>query len=270
MKLNGVIDMHVHAAPDVKERIMNGYDLALAAKKAGMKGFVLKNHYSATMAEADVLSHALGIQVFGGITLNQSVGGLNPDAVEKAVRMKAKIIWMPTHDSDQERRFYKNPDKGIIINGKKNSLKNEVHDILSIIAENNVILATGHLSYEEILLLLKTAKEYKITKMLVNHPGIIFQRFSISLQLSMLAYDAMLEYSYARPPHTLSWDEMTKAIKEIGKEHIVLSTDLGQINNTDPVNGMKDMLLQLENRGIPEKDLYEMAVVNPGSLLNLT
>src|SRR5947209_8106425 len=98
--LDGVIDIHAHCDPDSTPRSIDAIDLAKLARERGMRGLVLKNHYESTAALAYVVRKEVpGIEIFGGIDLNRSVGGINPAAIERMVLMKGgwgKVVWMHT------------------------------------------------------------------------------------------------------------------------------------------------------------------------------
>jgi hypothetical protein len=101
----GVIDFHVHSHPDVFGRSMDDIDVATLAKARGMRGIVLKNHISETASRAALVMKVVpGIEVFGGVVLNNAVGGINPNAVEWMHRVygsRGKIVWLPTFESDK-------------------------------------------------------------------------------------------------------------------------------------------------------------------------
>lgn len=201
VSLNNIVELHVHAGPDVRDRKMHARDLVQKSNEAGMKAIVLKNHNVPTMLEASVLNHEFDpIKIFGGIALNYPVGGLNPSAVETALNLNAKIIWMPTHDSENEQSFYNNPGTGICILDENNKITEKVWYIIEQVKASGCILATGHLSYREIISLLKACREKKVNKLLINHPGIVFQRFNAEQQREMIRLGAYLEHSYCRPP----------------------------------------------------------------------
>src|SRR5487761_2254889 len=104
--LTGVIDIHVHSSPDSTPRSIDAIDLARLAKAAGMRGLVLKNHYESTASLAYLVRKEVpGIEIFGGIDLNRSVGGVNPAAIERMGLMKGgwgKVVWMPTFDNENQ------------------------------------------------------------------------------------------------------------------------------------------------------------------------
>src|SRR5438045_7610213 len=110
-QLSGVVDIHVHSDPDSVARSIDAFDLARLAKERGMRALVLKNHYEPTASLAwAVRKFVPGIEVFGGIDLNRSVGGVNPAAIERMVLMKGgygRVVWMPTFDAENQVRFSK-------------------------------------------------------------------------------------------------------------------------------------------------------------------
>src|ERR1700752_5069755 len=109
--LTGVIDIHAHSDPDSMPRSIDAIDLAKLAKQRGMRGLVLKNHYESTAALAYVVRKEVpGIEIFGGIDLNRSVGGLNTAAIDRMVLMTGhygKVIWFPTFDSENQVHYSK-------------------------------------------------------------------------------------------------------------------------------------------------------------------
>src|SRR5213594_807377 len=104
--LDGAIDMHAHSYPDGVARSIDAVDLAKLAKSRGMRALVLKNHYEPTASLAYIVRKEVpGIEVFGGISLDLTVGGVNPAAVEWMTKVKGgfgKVIWLPTFDSESQ------------------------------------------------------------------------------------------------------------------------------------------------------------------------
>src|ERR671934_481110 len=144
----GVIDFHVHSHPDVFGRSMDDLDVAQLAKARGMRGIVLKNHVSTTADRAALVMKVVpGIEVFGGIVLNNAVGGINPSAVEWMHRVhgsRGKVVWLPTFESDKHVKTFSKPDaKGIVV-APNGQVTPEMDEILRIIARENLVLATGH------------------------------------------------------------------------------------------------------------------------------
>src|SRR5579885_2475609 len=150
--LRGVIDIHVHCDPDSMPRSIDAIDLARLAKQRGMRGLVLKNHYEPTASVAYVVrKEAPGLEVFGGIDLNRSLGGVNPEAVERMVRVKGgwgRVIWMPTFDAENQVR-YSRENRPYVPVSRDGRLLPEVQEVLALIARNRLVLATGHSSRSE-------------------------------------------------------------------------------------------------------------------------
>src|SRR5215469_14434502 len=149
--LEGAIDLHVHSSPDVDARRFNDFELAQEARRAGMGGILIKSHQNSTAERAWLVSKVIsGIQVFGGLVLNDTVGGLNVAAVKLALAMGAKQIWMPTRSAMND-RLYHGRSGGISILDPNGELVPELTPILEAISGSNCILGTGHLSVRESL-----------------------------------------------------------------------------------------------------------------------
>src|SRR5436190_11188828 len=169
----GVIDMHVHSHPDVFGRSMDDIDVAQLAKSKGMRGILLKNHISETASRAALVMKVVpGIEVFGGIVLNNAVGGINPAAVEWMHRFygsRGKVVWLPTFESDKHVKTFSKPDaKGIVV-APGGKVIPEMEEILKIIARENLLLATGHVHPEEVVAVVKRAKELGVKNMIITH-----------------------------------------------------------------------------------------------------
>jgi len=189
--IEGGYDLQVHVAPDVIERRIDDLDLAKEFLSRGLKGFVLKSHYFPTAERAQVVTRAVpGIHAFGAVTLNHSVGGLNPVAVELAGRSGAKIVWMPTVDAANETAgraggtnvklpFWAQIQRDLSAMGispppltvldENGNLTESTRRCLELIGRHNMIMATGHLGRKEIFALVKAAKEIKVARVLVTH-----------------------------------------------------------------------------------------------------
>ena len=272
IRLDGVIDLHAHGGPDVRPRKMTGLELARAAQQAGMRGFLFKNHHAPTVLPAALLREAVpGLEVFGGLALNHSVGGLNPAAVEAALKMGAAEIWMPTLDAAHERAFRGHPGSGITVfnerGDERGRLLDSVQEILRLIAASDCILGLGHLSFPEMLAVLRAGRELGIEKFLVNHPEIEFLNLSPSMQRELAGPGVYFERCYVRANQAVGWDGLARVIREVGVESTVLATDLGQPDNPDPVSGMREMLQQLAARGFTRAELAVMTCRNPSRLL---
>src|SRR5579863_312344 len=158
--LDGVIDMHAHSDPDGTPRSIDAIDLAKLAKARGMRGLVLKNHYEPTASLAYLVRKEVpGIEIFGGIDLNRSVGGVNPAAIERMVLVKGgwgRVVWLPTFDAENQVRFSKE-NRPFVSVSHGGQLLPEVKQVIALAAQHHLTLETGHSSAEEGLMIVRQA-----------------------------------------------------------------------------------------------------------------
>src|SRR6266478_5268495 len=170
--LNGVIDIHAHVDPDSMPRSIDAIDLARLAKQRGMRGLVLKNHYESTAALAYIVRKEVpGIEIFGGIDLNLTVGGVNPAAVERMVLMKGgwgRIVWMPTFDAENQVRYSKQ-NRPFVSVSRGGQLLPEVKQVIALVAQHHLTLETGHSSSAECLMLIREARRQGVEHIVVTH-----------------------------------------------------------------------------------------------------
>ncbi|MCE5214679.1 MAG: DUF6282 family protein [Methanobacterium sp.] len=246
--LKGFMDTHLHTAPDIQPRLLTDLEAAEAALKEKMRAIVIKSHVEPTSGRAAITQQATGMKVFGGVCLNSNVGGLNVDAVKTAAALGGKIIWLPTIS--------------------KYMFKESLEDILTIIAENDLILATGHLSVPEIFQVLDLAKSSQVKNIIINHPLTRVVGASLDEQKEM-SRTAFLEHCYVAclPRHDqLDPQMIAQAIKEIGPRKCILATDLGQRHNMHPVEGFKLYINTMMEYGVSWKDIKTMCIRNPYQL----
>src|SRR5438270_6114778 len=169
--LNGVIDIHAHSDPDSVPRSIDAIDLARLAKSRGMRGLVLKNHYEPTASLAYVVRKEVpGLEIFGGIDLNRTVGGVNPAAVERMTMMKGgygRVVWMPTFDAENQVRDSKE-NRPFVAVSKNGQLLPAVRETIALIARHHLVLATGHSSPAECLMLLREGRRAGVEHMVVT------------------------------------------------------------------------------------------------------
>src|SRR3984957_19417818 len=168
--LEDAIDLHVHSAPDVDVRRFNDLDLAREAERAGMGAILIKSHQNSTVERAWLVSKVVtGIKVFGGLVLNETVGGLNVAAVKLALAMGAKEIWMPTRSALNHRLYHGEPG-GISVLDASGALVPAARAILEAVAQSDGMVSTGHLSPREAAVLIRQAHQCGVRKVLVTHP----------------------------------------------------------------------------------------------------
>ena len=269
--LEGAIDLHFHAGPDVRERKLTYLEAALQARDAGMRAILIKSHSTITADIASLIQPLVkDILVFGGIALNYPLGGLNPSAVETALKLGAKQIWMPTLSAANPHR-YEGKKGGITILSREGFLKKEVIEILEILSRHDVILSTGHLSQDEIIVLVREAIKWKIKKILVTHPDHFFIQMTGEVQKKLARKGVFFDRCF--PTHDtspLTMEAMAKRIREVGVTTTVLTSDFGQPENLFPVEGLKIYIQKLIQQGFSDTEIGQMVKINPAKLLNLT
>jgi hypothetical protein len=282
--IEGSIDFHIHTGPDVFPRLVNDIEAAKQAKEAKMKAILLKNHVTGTGDRAQIASQVVGFPVFGGIALNLPVGGVNLQAVEMALRMGAKEVWMPTihaahylKEVDNVPMFaklLKSGIKGINLLNQDGSLTNGVREVLALIAQYDGIMATGHISIQEAMALVPEAKKIGVKKIVVTHPLSPMENYSINDMKEILARGAtMLEHVVNDITHQMKnpipASKIAEAIKALGPETAIMSTDSGQVINPAPVCSMENFIREMLDHGIPEKDIILMTRDNPAGMLGI-
>jgi hypothetical protein len=292
--IQGAYDLQVHVAPDVIERRIDDVGLAEEFLARGLKGFVLKSHYFPTAERAKVVNRAVpGIAAFGALTLNHSIGGLNPVAVELAGRSGAKIVWMPTVDAANETAgradgpadgpgaklpFWAKIQRELAATGiapppltvidADGSINQATRSCLELIARHDMILATGHLGRHEIFPLVRAAREMRLRKVLVTHAEFPSQNLSGQEQLELADMGAFIEHCFTTM-HTgkAPWEVVLESIRTVGPERCVLSTDLGQTINPPVSDGFAMFAQTLLDAGFPAGEIRRMGVTNPGELI---
>jgi hypothetical protein len=268
--LEGAIDLHLHAGPDVRERKLTYLEAALQAEKAGMRAILIKSHSTITADIASLIQPLVqDILVFGGIALNDPLGGLNPAAVETALKLGAKQVWMPTLDAANQYRYEKKRG-GITVVNREGSLKREAIEILEILSNHDVILSTGHLSQHESIRLVREAKKRGIEKVLVTHPDHFFIQMPVKIQKDLAAKGVFFDRCF--PTHRtspLTMEQMAKRIREVGVATSILTSDFGQPENPFPVEGLRSYIQQFIQLGLSDQEINQMVRINPSRLLNL-
>ncbi|MDW5330328.1 DUF6282 family protein, partial [Plantactinospora sp. KLBMP9567] len=284
--VRGAYDTHVHIAPDVMERRIDDLDLAGRFAEVGLAGFVLKSHYVPTAERAAVVRKAIpGVDVLGALTLNGTIGGMNPAAVEIAGRQGARIIWMPTVDSGNQRRSTATdlpgakpamwgalqadlhaqgivPDIVEVLDPHGHVLE-RVRQVLRVIARHDLVLATGHLNGPEILAVVHAARQEGVRRIVVTHPEFTSQRLSADQQRELAEAGALLERCYTTAyTGKVSWDNLFDNIRTVGIAHSILSSDLGQPFNPPVEDGLALFADRLLEAGFTEQDIQTMAVEN--------
>ncbi|MCI3275308.1 DUF6282 family protein [Streptomyces cylindrosporus] len=282
----GAYDIHVHIAPDLMKRRIDDLTLAARFAEVGLSGFVLKSHYVPTAERAEVVRTAVpGFGAVGAITLNGSVGGMNPIAVEIAGRGGAQFVWLPTVDSANERACTAAGPEGatppmwvqlqeelraagmtadpVDVLAPDGSVLEATRQVLRVIAAHDMTLATGHLGSDEIAAVVDAAAEEGVRRMVITHPEFTSQRVDVERQRRLAAKGALLERCFTTPyTGKVSWEVWLEHIRAVGPEHSVLSSDLGQPFNPPVEDGLALLADRLLAAGFSEHEIRTMAVDN--------
>ncbi|MEG3991474.1 DUF6282 family protein [Microcoleus sp. S28C3] len=283
--IEGAIDFHIHSSPDVIPRSLDDFEVAKSAARSHMKAVVLKNHYASTAARAVLVNKIVPeVQVFGGVVLNYAVGGINPEAVEAMHRIGGKygkIVWLPTVDAEHHLQVFHKSGIGIKVAENGNVLP-QTAAVLKIVAKENLVLETGHISSEEVMAVVTEANLIKVKNILITHamadvPGLSLENMQRAAQMG-----AFLELAFVNDLmgenaadeghknwHQVSISKMAAAIKLIGAEHFVMSTDLGRKPDPLPAEGYKLFVKKLIEEGISQREIDLMMKENPARLLGI-
>jgi len=294
--MSGAIDLHIHASFENPNRRQSMVEVAKDAAAAGMRAVVFKSKDTCTVDAACLAASLVkGIGVYGGVTLDGAVGGLNPLAVHSALDRGGKIVWMPSFDAawtirqsltegakSGAKAYQKMIDPtrrmtgiSILKGGLDGSeLLPEVREIIAMVAAKGAILDTSHLSVRESLILAREAKKAGLEKVLITHVNSEIIGATIDEQKSLVAEGAFLMYAFGpccpspfrdgQPIRTV-----VEMIRQVGAKRCVLATDLGRINYPLPVDGLCTFIAILLLAGIPEGDIERMIKINPAYLLGL-
>lgn len=285
--LEDAIDLHFHPYPDLIPRLTDDRGVVGRAQECGMRAVVLKCHFESTVGRAyDVNQQFDGIDVYGGIVLNRHVGGVNPAAVETSVRLGAKIVWMTTVDADFHAKTYgftgsydaqksgARPVEPISI-VKDGKLTQECQDVLDVLAHyGSATLATGHFSTRDVDLLVRTAVERGVRRIILQHVFFKIPAMSVEQVRSLTALGAVAELEYCGISPFWQWEgqtlaRMRSAVAEVGAEHFILISDAGQRHNPLPPDCLRLLAQGLYEKGVTREELRRMMVTNPAEALGI-
>jgi len=284
--LKGAYDLHVHSSPSAFPRKQTDWELVEEAQKAGMGGLLLKAHEGATHDRATLIRGKMpSMNIYGGLVCNLYTGGLSSFAVDMALRMGAKVIWMPTISAKQHAKYFAEHSQERFFNSKKalddsastltvlnedGSLKEEVKRILESIASYDAILATGHLAPHEVDVLVDEAIHVGVERILIQHADLGIAQVPMDLQKKFARQGCLIEKCYLACGEDFqdsTIKEMADSIRELGADSCVLVTDYGQPHNITPVQGLQEFVERLLESGIREEEIKRMIVHNPEKLL---
>jgi hypothetical protein len=283
--LVGAVDTHVHSSPDVVPRRLDDRGVTAMAADAGLRAIVLKNHHGCTAARATLAQVVCdNVRVLGGLVLNNSAcGGFNADAVRVSLKLGGKVVWMPTVSAANHIEYMRqHPDdrhvvslghglqsEGLTPLRNKDTLGDDVLEILDLIAEADAVLATGHLSALESCVMVTQAFRRGVSRVLITHPEAPQIAMPREIQCDLAGQGAMLERCYYSLRAGYPAEEMLSEARACGIESTVFATDLGQVHNPLPTDGLLAFHNELASRGLTEDEWWRASAFNPSELLGL-
>jgi hypothetical protein len=284
--VRGAYDMHVHSGPDVIKRIGHDIEIAQKFRAVGLGGYVIKSHYAPTAGRAALARELVPeVQVMGSISLNQAVGGMNPIAVEMAAREGARLVWFPTVDAVNEPVGRQPPvpganipfwahmqhqlrDEGVVseavpvVDEAMNVLP-ETREVLRSIARHDMILATAHLSRDEIFSVVLAARQEGVKRITITHPEFPSQNLSAQDQAELAEQGAFLEHCLASILfNKYTWELVFENIRYTGIQQAYFASDLGQPGNPPIEDGLAIVAEMALAAGFTSLDVRTMIVDN--------
>jgi hypothetical protein len=286
ISMRGTIDLHSHPAPCLFPRRSTDYQIAEAASEAGMGGLMLKCHHESTVSRAFGLRRDFPhLYIFGGIVLNRYVGGYNPKAVEAALELGGKQVWLPTVDAAYHAEVHGSTGRydvqdsgGAEVGGQGISalqdgqLTPEAKAIFELIAEHNAILGTCHQSYDELKIIIPAARAIGVQKILLTHPFFKVPGLSLEQTKELVKLGAIAEFGYCTVSPMWAYADCGKvaqAVQSIGAENCVLISDAGQRHNPLPSEALFLFAQSLFEKGVSKQDINTMIKINPARLLDI-
>jgi hypothetical protein len=284
--MKGAIDMHFHPYPCIFPRLATDRQIAEAANQAGMGGLMMKCHHESTVSRAMALRKDFpGMHIFGGIVLNSYVGGINPKAVEAALQMGGKEVWLPTIDAAYHAKVHGTTGKYDVQSSsdthkteagisavQDGDLTEAAKDVCALIAQYNAILGTCHQSYEELKIIIPGARKLGVQKILLTHPFFKVPGLTLEQVQDLVSLGAIAEFGYCTVSPMWAYasiPQVARAILALGVENCVIISDAGQRHNPMPHEALRIFAQGLFESGVPETDIDILIRRNPEKLLDI-
>jgi hypothetical protein len=272
----GAIDMHCHHGPDPhRARSVDAAEAVAEAAALGLRAVVLKSHAYPTGPIAILMQKTVErLAVFGGICCDFEVGGLNPAAVEVALRTGAKVVWMPTFSSIVDRRKLRLPGPGIPVLGERRLVPG-VEEILRLAKEHDAVVATGHIDLAEQFALVDAARALGVRTVMTHAlETLVGPDHTLADVVELAERGAMIEFTYLTcipggMAATEAPEAFARAMMTVGPTRAIMSTDFGQAQSPHPAEGMRMFIDEMLRCGVSPEAIDLMARRNPARLLNL-
>jgi len=285
--LIGAVDPHVHSGPSIAARALDHLDLVREMSEAGFTAVVTKDHdYAGVATAAMIKKHFpdLRTKIYSGIALNNTVGGINPYAVEHTAAMGGKIVWMPTLSAENHLRWEKTanwvhpastskmrPAAPVPVLDANKKVLDEVKDVLDVIAKNDMVLASGHLHVSETWIIFEEAQRHGVTRLIFTHPeeivgaslndvrGIAAMGANVEHSLCMFLDDSKFKIA--------SGEDLRRHIEAAGVDKTILCSDLGQVGVFSPLEGFRRGVNLCMNLGYKDDEIHKMVATNAARAL---
>ncbi|MFR5601791.1 MAG: DUF6282 family protein [Lachnospiraceae bacterium] len=282
VSLNGVIDMHVHSNPDLRKRAYDDLELMEAGIRVGARAIVIKTHQGTTMDRAYLCNRHNQIvhgdsndfTMFGSVTMNRVIGGINPVAVETGLKLGAKVIWLPTQSARNHLEKNKKDTAACVDVVRDGKVVPELLDVFRLVKDYDAVLGTAHISHKEAFVVVEAARNAGVKKIVITHPEWWLVDMSVEDQVRLVKdYDVILERCYAQNlgdnTYKSNLPSNLEIIKEVGYQNVMVDTDGGQLENPHWEVAMEEYMQYLVDHGIPEEEVYHMTRTIPSRLLGL-
>ncbi len=284
--LEGAFDLHVHSRPSLFPRIGDDLDMGRHAVEGRLAGMLLKNHFESTVGRAALANRVIDkTLIFGGLVLNEFAGGLNPMAVDLALGLGAKEIWLPTIDALAHAAVYGHlggfgyqesktriPRRGVSILSADGELKDEAKLIIELVRDAETMLGTGHLGRQEIFALARFAREVGLERLVITHPFFDPPNLSLADQAALVGRGATLEFCGGNLypiPGLGRLENYVQSITQVGAKACILTSDAGQARKSLPAEVLRVFAQCLLEKGVSQKEIDIMTKENPARLLGL-
>lgn len=282
VSLKGVIDMHVHSNPDIRHRAYDDFELMEAAIRVGARAIVIKTHQGTTVDRAYLCNRHNELlhqgnndfTMFGSITLNSQMGGINPHAVESGLKLGGKVVWLPTQSARNTKIKMNQSTMGCVDVFKNGKAVPELLDVFRLIRDFDVVLGTGHISPEECFRVVEAARDCGVKKIVVTHPEWWLVGMTLEDQIRIVKdYNVILEHCFAQPMgggnYKSNLPMNLEAVKACGYKNVMVSTDGGQVENPNWEIALAQYIGYLAEHGISQEEIHYMTHTIQARLLGL-
>jgi hypothetical protein len=283
--VTGAVDLHCHPYPDLFPRLADDFDIVRTACDAGLKAILLKCHHESTVSRAYLMQRVFpGIRVFGGIVLNSYVGGINAAAVEAALRLGGREVWMPTVDAGYHAEVHggtggydsqqggRRQAQGIWIEDADGKLTPEVKEVLELAAQYGAIIGTSHIAPREIVALVREARSVGVEKIVITHPYFRVPNIDLDTLEEVARMGAMPEFGYCTISPAWQYaapEKIVASVERIGASRCLLVSDTGQRHNPMPSEALRIFAQTIFEKGVPMEKVLQMITDNPMQLLDV-